>query len=73
MNRKTYEVTLTLEGPELHIPPRIWASQTYLTLDARLLVFTSGEYDLGEYFQNLDDFYESFSDDDPQSQEVKFL
>jgi len=73
MNRKTYEVTLTPEGPELHIPPRIWASQTYLTLDARLLVFTSGEYDLGEYFQNLDDFYESFSDDDPQSQEVKFL
>lgn len=72
MNRKTREVALMPDGPELHIPPRVWASQTYLALNTRLLVFTSGEYNPGEYFQNLDDFYESFKEDDPVSQAVTF-
>lgn len=63
MNRETQDVTLTPENPILHIPPRTWASQTYLTSNTQLLVFTSGKYDLDEYFSDINDFYKSYDDD----------
>jgi len=57
-SREESEVTLTSDDQGIHIPPNTWASQTYLTEESRLLVFTSGEHKPDEYFRSLEAFYE---------------
>lgn len=45
----TGTATLTLATAGLHIPPLVWAKQTYVTDGSSLLVLASHEYDVDDY------------------------
>jgi UDP-2-acetamido-3-amino-2,3-dideoxy-glucuronate N-acetyltransferase len=49
-------VRLSSPGEALHIPPRIWGTQSYKTNGAVLLVFCSHSYDRSDYISDFQEF-----------------
>ena len=52
----TGEILLSENYSGLHIPPMIWASQTYLTNDSMLLVLASHGYSRADYIEDYEEF-----------------
>ncbi len=48
-------VTLNSASVALHIPPGVWAKQTYLDEDSSLLVLASDPYDVADYVDDIDE------------------
>ena len=52
----THNVTLKEPNRALHIPPMVWASQTYQVSGSVLLVFASLPYSRADYIEDFDTF-----------------
>jgi dTDP-4-dehydrorhamnose 3,5-epimerase-like enzyme len=50
------EFLLDSKSAALHVPPTIWAEETYLSADAVLLVMTDREYEVDDYIREYDEF-----------------
>ena len=62
--RRSWSETLDQPGSALHIPPMIWAQQTYGNPSTVLLVFCDEKYQESDYLRNFEEFSNAVSSSD---------
>lgn len=62
--RDSWTELLDQPGRALHIPPMIWAEQTYADARTVLLVLCDDEYQESDYLRNFEDFCNAVSTSD---------
>ncbi len=62
--RRSWSETLDQSGSALHIPPMIWAQQTYADPNTVLLVFCDEKYQESDYLRNFEEFSNAVSSSD---------